>query len=177
MWFQRASDVVRKMRLGDIDLGIVGYDMFCELGEGDPDLIVVHEALAFGQCHLALGVPATGKFANVDSLEALRDMGCWTEETPLRVVTGEVRAGACEGHMQAIAEVSTNQVCCCPTRGTAWLQQIPFHCFRVHSRPQLDCALMCMPVVDTLVPVPPCFCSLPLAAPPSRLPLHRQALF
>ena len=28
VWFQRASDVVRKLRLGDIDLGIVGFDMF-----------------------------------------------------------------------------------------------------------------------------------------------------
>ena len=33
VWFQRASDVVRKMRQGDLDLGIVGYDMFVELGE------------------------------------------------------------------------------------------------------------------------------------------------
>ena len=33
VWFQRASDVVRKMRTGDLDLGIVGYDMFVELGE------------------------------------------------------------------------------------------------------------------------------------------------
>ena len=35
VWFQRASDVVRKLRLGDIDLGIVGYDMFQEIGDGD----------------------------------------------------------------------------------------------------------------------------------------------
>lgn len=35
VWFQRASDVVRKLRLGDIDLGIVGYDMFSEIGEED----------------------------------------------------------------------------------------------------------------------------------------------
>jgi hypothetical protein len=35
VWYQRASDVVRKLRLGDIDLGIVGYDMFSEIGEGD----------------------------------------------------------------------------------------------------------------------------------------------
>lgn len=35
MWFQRASDVVRKLRLGDIDLGIVGYDMFSEIGDED----------------------------------------------------------------------------------------------------------------------------------------------
>jgi ATP phosphoribosyltransferase len=31
VWFQRASDVVRKLRYGDIDLGIVGADMFAEL--------------------------------------------------------------------------------------------------------------------------------------------------
>eukprot|EP00878_Enallax_costatus_P004241 GHUV01004471.1.p1 GENE.GHUV01004471.1~~GHUV01004471.1.p1 ORF type:complete len:429 (+),score=92.17 GHUV01004471.1:131-1288(+) len=88
VWFQRASDVVRKLRLGDIDLGIVGYDMFCEIADEDEDLIVVHEALDFGHCHLALGVPMTGKFANITTLQQLRDMECWTAETPLRVVTG-----------------------------------------------------------------------------------------
>eukprot|EP00775_Hariotina_reticulata_P002546 gene2546-2849_t len=88
VWFQRASDVVRKLRLGDIDLGIVGYDMYNEIGEEDKDLVVVHEALGFGHCHLALGVPMTGRFAEVTSLQQLRDMNCWTAETPLRVVTG-----------------------------------------------------------------------------------------
>lgn len=87
VWFQRASDVVRKLRLGDIDLGIVGYDMFEELSDGDSDLIVVHEALNFGQCHLALGVPSVGRFASVTNLQQLRDMG-WTQDEPLRVVTG-----------------------------------------------------------------------------------------
>ena len=28
VWFQRASDVVRKLVRGDLDLGIVGADMF-----------------------------------------------------------------------------------------------------------------------------------------------------
>ncbi|GFR51557.1 hypothetical protein Agub_g13977 [Astrephomene gubernaculifera] len=88
VWFQRASDVVRKLRTGDVDLGIVGTDMFTELTDGDPDLVVCHEALGFGQCHLALGVPMTGKFANVTSLAQLRDMPDWTPDTPLRVVTG-----------------------------------------------------------------------------------------
>jgi len=88
VWFQRASDVVRKLRYGDIDLGIVGADMFAELADGDPDLIVCHEALDFGQCKLALGIPMTGKFASVNSLDQLRDMPDWTEDTPLRVVTG-----------------------------------------------------------------------------------------
>jgi hypothetical protein len=51
------------------------------------DLVVVHEALGFGHCHLALGVPMGGKYANVTNLEQLRAME-WTEEQPLRVVTG-----------------------------------------------------------------------------------------
>lgn len=33
VWFQRASDVVRKLKSGDIDMGIVGYDMLREYGE------------------------------------------------------------------------------------------------------------------------------------------------
>ncbi|MEW5298460.1 MAG: hypothetical protein WDW36_001582 [Sanguina aurantia] len=88
VWFQRASDVVRKMSTGDLDLGIVGYDMFSELAFGDSNLIVVHEALDFGKCHLGLGIPLTGKFANINSLEALKAMSEWTAANPLRVVTG-----------------------------------------------------------------------------------------
>jgi ATP phosphoribosyltransferase len=87
VWFQRASDVVRKLRLGDVDLGIVGGDMFAELADGDEDLVVVHDALGFGHCHLALGVPNGGRFASVHNVEDLRAMG-WTAEQPLRVVTG-----------------------------------------------------------------------------------------
>jgi hypothetical protein len=33
VWFQRASDVVRKLRSGDVDMGIVGYDMVREYGQ------------------------------------------------------------------------------------------------------------------------------------------------
>eukprot|EP00798_Chlamydomonas_sp_ICE-L_P023078 gene23078-30270_t len=88
VWMQRASDVVRKVRTGDLDLGIVGYDMFCELADNDPDVLVVHEALDFGGCKLALGVPMGGKFANITSLDELRVMPEWTASNPLRVVTG-----------------------------------------------------------------------------------------
>ena len=87
VWFQRASDVVRKVASGDVDLGIVGYDMLAEIGNGDPDVVLLHDALGFGQCHLALGVPATGRFVNVKSLEDLRAMP-WSDQSPLRVVTG-----------------------------------------------------------------------------------------
>lgn len=88
VWFQRASDVVRKLVRGDLDLGIVGADMFSEIAAGSPDLIVLHDALDFGHCHLGLGVPTNGRFADIDSLQALKDMPEWSAETPLRVVTG-----------------------------------------------------------------------------------------
>eukprot|EP00887_Chlorella_sp_A99_P008043 scaffold12.g8043.t1 len=85
VWFQRATDVVRKLVYGDIDLGIVGYDMLAEIGNNDPDLVVIHDALQFGSCHLALGVPMAGRFAEVHSLDDLRAMP-WSEQRPLRNV-------------------------------------------------------------------------------------------
>lgn len=69
VWFQRASDVVRKLVRGDLDLGIVGADMFEELAADSPDLIVLHGALDFGHCHLGLGVPTGGRWVDVNSLE------------------------------------------------------------------------------------------------------------
>jgi ATP phosphoribosyltransferase len=66
VWFQRASDCVRKLMYGDFDLIIVGYDMFSEIACGDPDLIVLHDALDFGHCHLGLGVPMGGKFLDIN---------------------------------------------------------------------------------------------------------------
>ena len=36
VWFQRATDVVRKLCYGDVDLGIVGLDMLAEIGNDDP---------------------------------------------------------------------------------------------------------------------------------------------
>jgi ATP phosphoribosyltransferase len=91
VWFQRASDVMRKLRAGDLDLGIVGFDMFSELGQGDEDLIVIHDALSFGQCHLAVAVPQG--WDNVNSMEDLKALG-WTAARPMRVVTGYTHIAA-----------------------------------------------------------------------------------
>lgn len=44
---------------------------------------MLHDALDFGQCHLALGVPSLGRFAGVNSLDQLRAMP-WSEQAPLR---------------------------------------------------------------------------------------------
>ncbi|KAI5078544.1 hypothetical protein GOP47_0006215 [Adiantum capillus-veneris] len=93
VWFQRASDVVRKLRTGDVDLGIVGYDMVCEYGQGDDDLIVVHDALEFGECHLAIAVPTYGIFSKVSSMAELAAMPQWSTERPLRIVTGYTHLG------------------------------------------------------------------------------------
>ena len=87
VWFQRASDIVRRLEYGDVDVGFLGYDMFHEFSYGNDDLIIVHDALNYGQCHLALGVPTKGDFEDVHSIDDLKNMG-WTKNNPLRVVTG-----------------------------------------------------------------------------------------
>ena len=85
VWFQRATDVVRKLLYGDIDVGIVGYDMLREIGNQDNDLVVVHDALGFGACHLAIAVP--NSWENINSLDELLSDKRWSKERPLRVVT------------------------------------------------------------------------------------------
>ena len=79
---------MRKLCTGDVELGVVGYDMLAEFALDNEDLYVIHDALDFGQCHLALGIPSGGKYFNINSLEELKDMPEWTADNPLRVVTG-----------------------------------------------------------------------------------------
>ena len=40
VWFQRASDVVRKLMTGDVELGIVGRDMYEVEGSQSPLQII-----------------------------------------------------------------------------------------------------------------------------------------
>jgi len=88
VWFQRATDVVRKLLTGDVDIGIVGYDMLREIGNEDEDLVIVHDALGFGGCHLAVAVPQA--WENVNSLSQLKSDPRFSKERPLRVVTAYV---------------------------------------------------------------------------------------
>ncbi|ESW20545.1 hypothetical protein PHAVU_006G218100 [Phaseolus vulgaris] len=88
VWFQRPKDIVRKLLSGDLDLGIVGLDIVSEHGQCNEDLIIVHEALEYGDCRLSLAIPQYGIFENVNSLEELAKMPHWTEDKPLRVATG-----------------------------------------------------------------------------------------
>ncbi|KAJ8572755.1 hypothetical protein K7X08_009266 [Anisodus acutangulus] len=88
VWFQRPKDIVRKLVSGDLDLGIVGLDTVYEFGQGDEDLIIVHDALDYGDCRLSLAIPKYGIFENVNSMKELAEMPQWTPERPLRVATG-----------------------------------------------------------------------------------------
>ncbi|GKD90518.1 ATP phosphoribosyltransferase 2, chloroplastic-like protein, partial [Tanacetum coccineum] len=88
VWFQRPKDIVRKLVSGDLDLGIVGLDTLSEYGQGNEDLILVHDALAYGDCRLSLAIPKYGIFENINSVKELAQMPQWTAEKPLRVATG-----------------------------------------------------------------------------------------
>ncbi|PIA36999.1 hypothetical protein AQUCO_03100029v1 [Aquilegia coerulea] len=87
VWFQRPKDIVRKLLSGDLDLGIMGLDTLSEFGQGDEDLILVHDALDYGDCHLSIAIPKYGIFENINSLSELAQMPQWTKEKPLRVAT------------------------------------------------------------------------------------------
>ncbi|KAM1537428.1 hypothetical protein PS1_002363 [Malus domestica] len=88
VWFQRPKDIVRKLLSGDLDLGIAGFDTVSEYGEGNEDLIIVHDALDYGDCRLSLAIPKYGIFENINSLTELAQMPQWNKEKPLRVATG-----------------------------------------------------------------------------------------
>ncbi|XP_051132952.1 ATP phosphoribosyltransferase 2, chloroplastic-like [Andrographis paniculata] len=93
VWFQRPKDIVRKLVSGDLDLGIVGLDTVKEYGQGNEDLVLVHDALDFGDCRLSLAIPNYGIFEGINSLEELAQMPQWTPEKPLRVATGFTHLG------------------------------------------------------------------------------------
>jgi ATP phosphoribosyltransferase len=86
VWFQRSADVVRKVRDGDVDLGIVGYDMMVEYrGPGD-EVVLIHDGLGYGHCHLAVAVPET--WPEVSSVAHLAALAADSDpQRPLRVVS------------------------------------------------------------------------------------------
>ncbi len=69
VWFQRSDDIVRKVRHGDVDLGITGFDSVAEYGGDGNEVIVLHDALGFGECQLVLAVP--DEWDDVTSLDDL----------------------------------------------------------------------------------------------------------
>ncbi len=90
VWFQRGSDVVRKVRDGDVDLGIAGLDTVAEYRGSTNSVVTIHEQLGYGVCYLALGVPEEWTHVN-----SMADLARFAEERaavrPLRVVSKFLR--------------------------------------------------------------------------------------
>ncbi|GAB4544048.1 MAG: ATP phosphoribosyltransferase [Anaerolineae bacterium] len=87
VWLQRSADIVRKVRYGDVSLGITGYDSVAEYrGEGD-EVIVLHDTLGFGKCRLVLAVPEAWDGINsIDDLARLARRRA-ADGRPLRIGT------------------------------------------------------------------------------------------
>lgn len=86
VWFQRSADVVRKVRDGDVDLGIVGYDSVVEYRGATDNVVVIHDALGYSHCYLAVAVPE--HWAEVNSVSDLAGLAASrSSQRPLRVVS------------------------------------------------------------------------------------------
>ena len=86
VWFQRPSDVVRQVRDGALDLGITGYDLVAEHRGGANEIVVIHDALGFGNCTLEVIVPH--HWREINTLADLATLAqAQPASAPLRVVS------------------------------------------------------------------------------------------
>lgn len=82
--FQRPGDIVVSVRQGSVDLGITGLDVIEEKRGGNGGLLILHDALGFGHCSLALAVPEA--WEGVTDVPSLKDYTA-TLNRSLRVAT------------------------------------------------------------------------------------------
>jgi len=82
--FQRPTDIVISVRNGSVDFGVTGLDVLEEHRGRDGEILVLHEALGYGKCALALAVPE--HWDTVQTVDDLRDMARGLGR-PLRVAT------------------------------------------------------------------------------------------
>jgi ATP phosphoribosyltransferase len=82
--FQRPADIVVSVREGSVDFGITGLDVVEERKGTKNEILVIHDALNFGQCNLSLAIPETwGDITSVGSLSQ-KSAGL---KRPIRVAT------------------------------------------------------------------------------------------
>jgi ATP phosphoribosyltransferase len=82
--FQRPGDIVVSVRQGSVDFGITGLDVIEEKRGENGDILILHDALGFGHCALALAVPESwDSVSNVNSLRIFAGR----LDHPLRVAT------------------------------------------------------------------------------------------
>lgn len=82
--FQRPGDIVVGVRQGSLDFGVSGLDAVAERRNGGDELVILHEALGFGTCSLALAVPEVW-----DDVHSMADLVAKQSQQPdrLRVAT------------------------------------------------------------------------------------------
>ena len=82
--FQRPGDIVVSVRDGSVDFGITGMDVVAERQEDSGAVLVLHDALNFGHCRLALAVPEAWETVHTmtDLATCARSLG-----RPLRMAT------------------------------------------------------------------------------------------
>lgn len=81
--FQRPGDIVVSVREGSVDFGLAGLDAVEERRGDNGEVMILHEALRFGHCALALAVPEDWPVAAVGDLTGV----CRDLPHPLRVAT------------------------------------------------------------------------------------------
>ncbi len=87
--FERARDVARSVGTGDVHLGITGMDTVVDaLGYEHPDVLILHEALAYGQCALVMAAPES--WEDIDTLDAVSEKA--RQEGGLRIATKHTKA-------------------------------------------------------------------------------------
>lgn len=68
--FERQEDIIRCVRNGTIELGIVGYDLFREhIPDDDDKLLIIHDSLNFGGCSLEIAVPEGWSINSLQDLQ------------------------------------------------------------------------------------------------------------
>lgn len=82
--FQRPSDIVVSVRNGSVDFGITGLDVTYEYGGDEEEILVLHEALGFGGCRLAVAVPEAW-----ENVTTVAELGAYAQTLghPLRIAT------------------------------------------------------------------------------------------
>ncbi|HVN53252.1 MAG TPA: ATP phosphoribosyltransferase [Anaerolineaceae bacterium] len=82
--FQRPADIVVSVREGSVDFGITGLDVVAERRGENGDVLVLHDALGFGDCTLSLAIPET--WETITRVEHLAGRSA-SLGRPLRVAT------------------------------------------------------------------------------------------
>ena len=82
--FQRPTDIVISIRNGSVDFGITGLDVLEEHRGENGEIMLLHEALGYGKCALALAVPESW-----ESVEDVAGLQAQVERLgqPLKVAT------------------------------------------------------------------------------------------